>query len=116
MVFVYVSFLLVVGMGTGLTNRVKVFTVAGTAISASVIFFIITNFGVWITMNMYPKSIAGLMECYAAALPFFRNTLLGDLAYTAIIFGAFESVLAMRPKWKTLPSHIVESQVWHFDR
>ncbi|MCP4124508.1 MAG: hypothetical protein GY751_22415 [Bacteroidetes bacterium] len=101
MVFVYASFMIVVGLGMGLKNRVNPVSVAGTAIFASVLFFLITNLGVWLTMNMYPKNLAGLMECYVAAIPFFRNTLIGDVVYSAIIFGAFESVLAARPQWKT---------------
>jgi hypothetical protein len=63
--------------------------VAITSISGSVAFFIISNFGVWVAGKLYPVSISGLTECYVAALPFFRNSILGDLAYTALMFGSY---------------------------
>lgn len=59
------------------------------AISSSMMFFLISNFGVWATQNLYPKSIAGLWQCYVAAIPFFRSMLIGDIVYTTVIFGLF---------------------------
>lgn len=59
---------------------------------ASTLFFVATNFGVWWlgeNGTMYPKTLEGLVSCYTAALPFFRNTLLGDLAWTAGLFGLY---------------------------
>ena len=51
----------------------------------SVLFFILSNFAVWITGG-YPMSFSGLIACYAAAIPFFKNTLLSTLLYSAILF------------------------------
>src|SRR5579884_2790272 len=48
----------------------------------------LTNFGVWATQALYPHTGAGLAACYAAAVPFFRNALAGDLAWTLALFGA----------------------------
>ena len=58
----------------------------------SVIFFLVTNFGVWATQSLYPRTLAGLWECYVAGLPFFRNALAGDFLYTAVLFGMFAAV------------------------
>ena len=58
----------------------------------SVMFFLVTNFGVWATQTLYPKTAAGLLECYVAGIPFFRNALAGDLVYTAALFGMFAAV------------------------
>ena len=55
------------------------------AILSSILFFIITNFGVWTIWDYYPKTINGLLLCYTMAIPFFQNTLLGTIIYTAII-------------------------------
>ena len=52
-------------------------------------FFIVTNFGVWLVGNLYPKTLAGLAGCYVAAIPFFRNTLAGNVVYTLVLFGGF---------------------------
>lgn len=51
------------------------------------LFFLVTNFGVWVCLETYPKTSAGLMECYGAGLPFLRNGLLGDLFYAGLLFG-----------------------------
>lgn len=55
-----------------------------SAFSGALIFFAVSNLGVWINDGMYPRNLVGLAECYTAALPFLRMTLLGDLAWTAI--------------------------------
>ena len=57
---------------------------------ASLIFFLTSNFGVWLLSNWYPKSFAGLIMCYEAALPFFRNTLLSTLLFGLLFKVSFE--------------------------
>ncbi len=61
--------------------------VGGAALASSLSFFIVSNFGVWAAWPTYPKTLAGLMTCYAAGIPFFRHTLEGDLLFTAVMFG-----------------------------
>lgn len=63
------------------------------SIGASVLFFVVTNFGVWLQGNMYARTLAGFVECYYMALPFFRNTLLGDMAYTLGLYGLYVLVV-----------------------
>lgn len=65
------------------------FKIALTAAGGSVFFFAATNLGVFAFQNMYEKSLAGLAQCYIAAIPFFRNELLGNCLYTLVFFGAF---------------------------
>ena len=90
MPFVYVSFLLVGLIGLWLKNHQKWnYIFAGTLLS-SILFFLITNFGVWSTGTMYPKTFSGLFESYLMGIPFFRPTLLGDLFYTGLFFGSYE--------------------------
>ncbi len=60
-------------------------------LASSLLFFLITNWAVWQFGMMYVHSWQGLMESYAMAIPFFKNSLLGDLTYTATLFGAFET-------------------------
>ena len=74
-------------LGGGLREKMSVLRVGGAALAASVSFFLISNFGVWAAGTMYPKTMAGLMTCYAAGVPFFRHTVEGDLLYSAAIFG-----------------------------
>ncbi|HPO55449.1 MAG: hypothetical protein RBR95_00800 [Ignavibacteriaceae bacterium] len=94
---VYISFALVVLIGMTLKNRIKIGNVAVASITASAAFFVITNFGVWAMGILYPKTAEGLIACYTAAIPFFHNTLLGDLFYTGVLFGVYEVVKVKFP-------------------
>src|SRR5947209_7150947 len=86
---VYGSFALVVCVGLLLRRRRTPVRIAGAALFSSILFFVITNFGVWAFDSLYPKTFAGLVTCYVAAVPFFQNTLVGDALYTAVLFGGF---------------------------
>lgn len=63
-------------------------------LTGSVLFFLVSNFGVWASGSLYPATGAGLSQCYAAALPFFRNTLISDLVY----FNSFAALSALWPR------------------
>ena len=74
-------------------NRVLLQTASATklilaVLGSAVLFFIVTNFGAWLSHNMYPHTFDGLMQAYVAGIPFFRNTLLSNLFFTAISFYA----------------------------
>jgi len=92
MPYVYGSFILIIFLGSWLKNHFNILNTALTAISGSLIFFVITNFGVWLHFNLYPHTISGIIACYVAAIPFYRNTLAGDLIYSTVFFGVFELV------------------------
>jgi len=74
-------------LGTQLRENTNWLRVGGAALASSVSFFAVSNFAVWACWNMYPKTLAGLMTCYAAALPFFRRGIAGDMLFTAVMFG-----------------------------
>jgi len=99
--FTYAAFALIVLMGTFTLKKVRVARLLFSALGASIIFFVVSNFGVWISGTMYPKDISGLTACYVAGIPFFKNTLLGDLVYSAILFGLFEVSLSWFPALST---------------
>ncbi len=86
---VYASFALIVCIGFWLRPRKTAPRVVVATAAGSVSFFLITNFAVWAFGSIYPKSIEGLIAAYVAGLPFFRNTLLGDVFYAAVLFGGF---------------------------
>ncbi len=85
--WVYGSFSLIVCLGLWLRGRQTFGRIAAATLSSSVLFFVITNFGVWATDSLYPRTVAGFAACYVAAIPFFRNTLAGDVLYAAALFG-----------------------------
>lgn len=76
-------------MSGWLMRKISVGKVITTGIMSSVIFFVVTNFAVWAERLMYPPTWAGLIQCYYNALPFFRNSLAGDVAYSLALFGCY---------------------------
>ncbi|GAB4330188.1 MAG: hypothetical protein Kow00127_22420 [Bacteroidales bacterium] len=86
---VYLAFALVVLLGFGLGQKPGALKLGAFTLIASLIFFIITNFAVWLGGIMYPLTFAGLMACYTAALPFFLNSVLGNIFFVSLFFGAW---------------------------
>ena len=87
---VYLSFGLIVVIGMVMIKQKKVGNIFFASVTSSVLFFIITNFGVWLSTPYYTKTGTGLMACFTAAIPFFHQTLLGDLFFVTIMFGLYE--------------------------
>lgn len=86
----YSAFIVIGLVGFFLLKRTKPQNILIASLSASILFFLVSNFGVWASGMMYPKDLSGLLACYTAAIPFFQNTLMGDLVYCGVLFGAFE--------------------------
>lgn len=75
-------------LGTNLREKSGFWRVVGAALASSVSFFVISNFAVWAAFSgLYPKTFAGLITCYTAAIPFFRGTLESDLFFSIAFFG-----------------------------
>jgi hypothetical protein len=87
--YVYAAALIPVFLGRFIRGRTGIRQVAPAALASSLSFFLITNFMVWATGNMYPRTISGLSACFLAGIPFYRNQILGDAFYTVAIFGGF---------------------------
>ena len=92
MIFVYSSLIFVSMMGMSLKNRITLTNCTVITFGGSLLFFLVTNFGVWIMSGFYEKSIVGLLTCYSMALPFFHNTLAGSVVYSTIMFGGYEGL------------------------
>lgn len=90
MMWVYIAFILMILFGSIILKTRSFKNIALGTIGVSILFFVITNFGVWISAQMYPKNIAGLFACFAAALPFFLNTILGNVFYVLLGFGVMQ--------------------------
>ena len=86
----YGAFILIGLLGFAILKRIRVQNLFIASLLASFIFFLVSNFGVWVSSAIYSKDFSGLLICYTAAIPFFRNTLMGDLVYTGVLFGVFE--------------------------
>lgn len=89
MAVVYLAFALPVVLGWRLRRRPGYVPLAVGGLLPAAVFYLTTNFAIWLFLDWYPHSVAGLMACYAAGLPFFRYMLAGDVFYTALLFGAY---------------------------
>lgn len=83
----YVSYFLIICFGMALNNKPTPLRLLCFAFLSSVLFFLISNFGTWACGLMYALTIDGLLECYTAAIPFYKNTLLSDLFFPLVFFG-----------------------------
>jgi len=90
MVFVYGSFLLIGLLGMRLKSHRNFKNILFTTIFSSILFFVITNVGVWLMTDLYQKNVQGLLESFILAIPFFKNTIMGDLLFTSAFFAVFE--------------------------
>jgi hypothetical protein len=99
----YLGVALIVLIGWAVRARISPLRVGAAAVASSVLFFAITNFAVWLQSGFYARSIAGLAACYVAALPFFQNTLAGDLFFSGLLFGGFALAERMVPALREHP-------------
>lgn len=93
MISVYISFALSNIIGTRLRQRLQVGRVIGASLVGSLVFFLITNAAVWAFQSMYPHTLFGLGQSYLLGLPFFRNTVLGDLVFTGLFVVSYRAIV-----------------------
>jgi hypothetical protein len=90
MPYVYLSFVLTVLLGYWVRRRQgSAIAIGCAALASSVLFFVISNFGVWLRGTLYPPTLEGLAACYIAAIPFFKNTVAGNCVFSVALFGVF---------------------------
>lgn len=104
MATVYATVALIVLIGWWVSSKRTPLRIGAAAIASSVVFFVITNFGMWLFSGIYPVTYAGLVACYTAAIPFFQNTVAGDLFYTVLLFGGFAVAQHLMPRLRAGPT------------
>jgi hypothetical protein len=97
---VYACFFATAGLGQLIKDRYSVWQVGAAALAGSILFFVVTDFAVWVAGagHLYPRTASGLAACYVAALPFFRNSLIGDAIFTATLFSGL-ALVEKRVPW-----------------
>jgi hypothetical protein len=100
MIWVYGAMALVVFLGGALTGRPLTWYLGG-ALAGSVVFYLVSNMGVWVATDLYASNLAGLVACYVAALPFLLKSMAADLFFTVIFFGAFAALDQRRASMAT---------------
>ena len=86
---VYAAYAAIVVIGIFIQQNRSMVSVGFASLAASMVFFLVSNLAHFLTAGYFPMSLAGVMQCYIDGLPFFRNTLLSDLFYSALLFGTF---------------------------
>ena len=86
---VYLSLLFPIVFKSFLQKKLGLLRITGAALTSSMVFFLATNFAVWAFSPMYEKTWSGLVLCYTMAIPFFQNTVAGDLIWSGVIFGIY---------------------------
>lgn len=85
----YGSYLLITLGGIIILKKINLSRIISASLFSSISFFIVTNFGFWISSPFYTKDFNGLITCYIAAIPFIKGTLIGDVVFTSVMFGSF---------------------------
>ncbi len=101
---IYGSFALIVCLGFWVKRKPNIGRIGLASVIGALLFFAATNFGVWALGGYYPKTGAGLAECFTAALPFFWNTLTSDLFYATLLFGAWSAAEGRWPGLRPTPA------------
>ena len=89
--FTWGSFVLIAFIGLWVREHKRASTILASSIVSAILFFIITNFGAWLSV-LYPHTWNGFITCYTLAIPFFRNTLLSSVIYSTVLFGTYEYI------------------------
>ena len=85
------SILLITLLGWKLRNRISLKNNLVFALFSAILFFVVTNFGVWL-VGWYPPTLSGLIQCYVAGIPFFRMTLIATLSYVTLLTLAHNAI------------------------
>ena len=107
MLVVYGSFALTAYISTKIKKRFS--SILVTTLAGSILFYLTTNAAVWAFGTMYTYDFSGLMQSYTMALPFFRNSLLGDLFYTGLLVGTYQMIINFRTNHRTQSLHLNQS-------
>ncbi len=94
MLSVYGSIALISFFGLKVKRKYSTLNIVQWSLLSSLLFFVVSNFSVWLFGSWYPHNIYGLGECFYLAIPFFRNTMLGDLFFNGAFFGAYALLLS----------------------
>ncbi len=105
MIWGYSAMMLIAFLGMGFKQNKSMVNIGIQSVIGSLVFYLISNFGVWMTGMMYPKTVSGLGACYVAGLPFLTNTLASTVLYSAVLFGGLALLEKSIPQLQTESIH-----------
>jgi hypothetical protein len=92
MIFVYAAYISIVLLSPIIMNKINTKSVIFSSVISPSIFFIISNFGVWLTGSMYTFNLSGLITCYVAGIPFFDESLISTILFALTIFSIMKLI------------------------
>ena len=95
-IYVYTGVLVTVIIGSQL-KKINFLSISTSAVVASIVFFLLTNFGAWLHHDMYTQNFSGLLQAYVAGIPFLRNALIANLLFSYLVFFGFSSFFNIKP-------------------
>ncbi len=100
MMVIYASLLSAVFIGKYYSKNATLLRYTGSVLGGSLLFFVATNAAVWLfgDGSFYPHTVAGLVQCFTMAIPFYRNSLLGDITWSSVLFGSYQLMQLRAPK------------------
>ena len=87
--WVNLGFIATIVTGWYMLKKLSVKSLLGASLIGAFVFYLITNFSSWLTIDLYPKNLEGLITCYIKGIPFFRNAFLGNVFFSAVLFGSY---------------------------
>jgi len=90
--FVYGSYVAITVMGRACAKHVTLPRITLLSLTGSALFYLVTNFGVWLMGTMYTKDLSGLIQSYLYAIPFFRATLIGDMIFNGVLYVLYSQI------------------------
>ena len=107
MPWVYLSIALNVCLGRFVRNTEVAWKLGALTLVASLQFFVVTNFGSWLGSPLYPKTVAGLIECFVAAIPWFTPSLISYIVFVPVLFGAYAALSrSLFPRERIVPASV----------
>lgn len=101
MIWGTIGIILIVVFGKLLLRKINLMSVSFGIVGATLIFWIVTNFGSWLANPIYPQNVGGLIASYAAGLPFLKYSLLGNAIFGLFMFGGYEFLKSKYPSLTT---------------
>jgi len=101
----YGSYFLIILGSAFFLKKATTKSVILTAFGSGVIFFLLTNFSSWIGFSFYPKTMSGLLLCLEAGIPFFRISIIGDIAFALILFWSYQAITRPRQVLSPVKQH-----------
>jgi hypothetical protein len=110
MAVVYAASALPVCLRGFLGPRLSAARIGLGTVGCALCFYVSSNLAWWGFGALYPHTLGGLLDCYVAALPFLRNELLGDCAWSLVFFGGYAAVTSLRPGWSARPARAEQDE------